>query len=96
MKCSQCFSSQSLSELSSELCSLLGLVTEDRPLTLVLDGLDNLSEEHEADLSWLSNTLLPNVFTVLSAGTQTKCAHSLQVGRCVIEDLHYHSKVWGR
>ncbi|XP_050970848.1 uncharacterized protein LOC127168239 isoform X2 [Labeo rohita] len=70
--------SESLSELSSELCSLLGLVTEDRPLTLVLDGLDNLSEEHEADLSWLSNTLLPNVITVLSASTQSKCAHILQ------------------
>ncbi|KAK7176931.1 hypothetical protein R3I93_001002 [Phoxinus phoxinus] len=70
--------SESLSELSSQLCSLLGLVTEDRPLTLVLDGLDNLSEEHEADLSWLSNILLPNVFTVLSAGTQSKCAQILQ------------------
>ncbi|XP_067301621.1 uncharacterized protein [Pseudorasbora parva] len=70
--------SESLSELSSELCSLLGLVTEDRPLTLVLDGLDNLSEEHEADLSWLSYTLLPNVFTVLSASTQSKCAQILQ------------------
>ncbi|XP_016335060.1 uncharacterized protein LOC107683518 [Sinocyclocheilus anshuiensis] len=70
--------SESLSELSSELCSLLGLVTEDRPLTLVLDGLDNLSEEHEADLSWLSNALLPNVVTVLSTGTQSKCAHILQ------------------
>uniref|UniRef100_A0A9J7XU40 Si:ch211-212k18.6 n=1 Tax=Cyprinus carpio carpio TaxID=630221 RepID=A0A9J7XU40_CYPCA len=70
--------SESLSELSSELCSLLGLVTEDRPLTLVLDGLDNLSEEHEADLSWLSNALLPNISTVLSAGTQSKCAHILQ------------------
>ncbi|XP_052417002.1 uncharacterized protein LOC127961787 isoform X2 [Carassius gibelio] len=69
---------QSLSELSSELCSLLGLVTEDRPLTLLLDGLDNLSEEHEADLSWISNASLPNVFTVLSAGTQSKCAHILQ------------------
>ncbi|KAK9972217.1 hypothetical protein ABG768_025540 [Culter alburnus] len=70
--------SESLSELSSELCSLLGMVTEDRPLTLVLDGLDNLSEEHEADLSWLNNILLPNVFTVLSAGTQSKCAQILQ------------------
>ncbi|XP_058637661.1 uncharacterized protein LOC131543863 [Onychostoma macrolepis] len=70
--------SESLSELSSELCSLLGLVTGDRPLTLVLDGLDNLSEEHEADLSWLCNALLPNVFTVLSASTQSKCAHNLQ------------------
>ncbi|XP_026122513.1 uncharacterized protein LOC113105579 isoform X3 [Carassius auratus] len=70
--------SESLSELSSELCSLLGLVTEDRPLTLLLDGLDNLSEEHEADLSWISNASLPNVFTVLSAGTQSKCAHILQ------------------
>ncbi|XP_043099106.1 NACHT domain- and WD repeat-containing protein 1 [Puntigrus tetrazona] len=70
--------SESLSELSSELCSLLGLVTEDRPLTLLLDGLDNLSEEHEADLSWLSDALLPNVFTVLSASTQSKCARILQ------------------
>ncbi|XP_051510932.1 uncharacterized protein LOC127415919 [Myxocyprinus asiaticus] len=70
--------SESLSELSSELCSLLSLVTEDRPLTLVLDGLDNLSEEHEADLSWLCHILLPHVFIILSASTHSKCAHVLQ------------------
>ncbi|XP_073764359.1 uncharacterized protein si:ch211-212k18.6 isoform X5 [Danio rerio] len=70
--------SESLSELSSDLCSLLGLVTEERPLTLLLDGLDNLSEEHEADLSWLSDILLPHVFIVVSASTHSKCAHFLQ------------------
>ncbi|XP_057201456.1 uncharacterized protein LOC130561265 isoform X1 [Triplophysa rosa] len=70
--------SETLPKLSSELCSLLGLVTEDRPLTLVLDGLDNLSEEHESDLSWLCNILQPHVFIILSASTQSKCAHILQ------------------
>lgn len=74
---------QSLPELSSELCSLLGLVTEGRPLTLVLDGLDDLSKEHESDLSWLCNILQPHVFIILSASTQSKCALILQVSRLV-------------
>lgn len=83
------FPPQSLPELTSELCSLLGLVTEGQPLTLVLDGLDDLSEEHEGDLSWLSNILPPHVFIILAASTQSKCAHILQVSREVYRVYMY-------
>lgn len=55
------------------------LVNENRPLALVLDGLDELSEEHEADLSWLCTPLPQHVYTILSANAQSTSAHSLQV-----------------
>lgn len=70
---------QSLPQLMRELHSLLVLVSEDRPLALVLDGLDELSEEHEADLSWLYTPLLPHVYTILSASTRSSSARLLQV-----------------
>ncbi|XP_058251141.1 NACHT domain- and WD repeat-containing protein 1 [Hemibagrus wyckioides] len=70
--------SESLAQLCNELHSLLTLVNETRPLALVLDGLDELSEEHEADLSWLYTPLPRHVYTILSANSQSTSAHSLQ------------------
>ncbi|KAK3567409.1 hypothetical protein QTP86_019864 [Hemibagrus guttatus] len=70
--------SESLAQLCNELHSLLTLVNENRPLALVLDGLDELSEEHEADLSWLYTPLPRHVYTILSASAQSTSAHSLQ------------------
>lgn len=55
------------------------LVNDNRPLALVLDGLDELSEEHEADLSWLYTPLPQHVYVILSANAQSTSAHSLQV-----------------
>ncbi|TRY69677.1 hypothetical protein DNTS_030265 [Danionella cerebrum] len=71
-------SRNSLSELSSELSWLLGKVTEEHPLTLLLDALDEVNEEHEADLSWLCQTLQPQVFVILSASTESRCPQILQ------------------
>ncbi|XP_028856386.1 uncharacterized protein LOC114801979 isoform X2 [Denticeps clupeoides] len=70
--------SESLSELSSELYALLGLVREEQPVVIVLDGLDELSEEHNADLSWLHNPLPPHVCLILSASCLSACAVDLQ------------------
>ncbi|KAB5579452.1 hypothetical protein PHYPO_G00195220 [Pangasianodon hypophthalmus] len=69
--------SESLAQLCNELHSLLMLVEENRPLALVLDGLDELSEEQEANLSWLY-TLPRHVYAILSANTQSTSAHLLQ------------------
>ncbi|XP_076828927.1 uncharacterized protein LOC143475082 isoform X3 [Brachyhypopomus gauderio] len=70
--------SECLPQLCRELHSLLGLVTEDRPLALVLDGLDELSEEHEADLSWLYPPPPQHVYMILSASTDSTSAQVLQ------------------
>ena len=58
---------------------LLGRVGAEHPLVLVLDGLDELSEEHGQDLTWLSVPVPPHVHLVLSATTGSACAHTLQV-----------------
>ncbi|XP_027025117.2 NACHT domain- and WD repeat-containing protein 1 [Tachysurus fulvidraco] len=71
--------SESLAQLCNELHSLLMLVNENRPLALVLDGLDELSEEHGADLSWLYLSPVPrHVYTILSVNTQSTTSHLLQ------------------
>ncbi|KAI4905072.1 hypothetical protein NFI96_016045, partial [Prochilodus magdalenae] len=70
--------SESLPQLVRELHSLLVLVTEDRPLALLLDGLDELSEEHEADLCCFYTPPPPHVYIILSTSTQSSSAHLLQ------------------
>ncbi|KAF4089359.1 hypothetical protein AMELA_G00065260 [Ameiurus melas] len=70
--------SESLAQLCNELRSLLMLVNENRPLALVVDGLDELSEEHEADLSWLYTPLPQHVYAILSANAQSTLGHLLQ------------------
>ncbi|TDH00018.1 hypothetical protein EPR50_G00200110 [Perca flavescens] len=67
-----------LYQLINEFHSLLGLVGAERPLMVLLDGLDELSEEHGADLSWISTPLPPNVYLILSATTDSHCTHTLQ------------------
>ncbi|XP_034712568.1 uncharacterized protein LOC117934738 isoform X2 [Etheostoma cragini] len=70
--------SEGLHQLINEFHSLLGLVGTERPLMVLLDGLDELSEEHGADLSWISTPLPPNVYLILSATTDSHCTHTLQ------------------
>ncbi|XP_076581752.1 uncharacterized protein LOC143317485 [Chaetodon auriga] len=70
--------SEGLPQLISEFHSLLALVKAERPLVVLLDGLDELSDEHGADLSWISTPLPPNVHLILSATTDSPCTHTLQ------------------
>uniref|UniRef100_A0A4W5KA43 NACHT domain-containing protein n=1 Tax=Hucho hucho TaxID=62062 RepID=A0A4W5KA43_9TELE len=70
--------SEGLPQLVNEFHSLLGQVRADSPVIVVLDGIDALSEEHGADLSWLSTPLPPHVHLILSATTDSACAHTLQ------------------
>ncbi|XP_042256654.1 NACHT domain- and WD repeat-containing protein 1 [Thunnus maccoyii] len=62
----------------NEFHSLLSLVGAERPLVVLLDGLDELSEECGPDLSWISTPLPPNVHFILSATTDSPCSHTLQ------------------
>ncbi|XP_074480037.1 uncharacterized protein LOC141760845 [Sebastes fasciatus] len=70
--------SEGLPQLINEFYSLLDLVGAERHLMVLLDGLDELSEEHGADLSWISTHLPPNVHLVLSATIDSPCTHTLQ------------------
>ncbi|KAG9347016.1 hypothetical protein JZ751_005943 [Albula glossodonta] len=70
--------SEGLPQLVSEFASLLELVKEDRPLVMVLDGLDELSEEHDSDLSWLPVPLPPHIHLILSTSNDSPCARMLQ------------------
>ncbi|XP_015201323.2 uncharacterized protein [Lepisosteus oculatus] len=70
--------SQSLEELSNKFLSLLESVTQDSPVVIVLDGLDELSEEHNSDISWLPACLPEHVYLILSASTESSCAELLK------------------
>ncbi|XP_049924061.1 uncharacterized protein LOC126404723 [Epinephelus moara] len=70
--------SEGLPQLINEFHSLLGLVGAERSLMVLLDGLDELSEEHDADLSWISTPLPPNIHLILSVTTDSPCTHTLQ------------------
>ena len=54
---------------------------------ILLDGLDELSEEHGADLSWISTPLPPNVHLVLSATADSPCTQTLQVSRAQLKSI---------
>ncbi|TKS92563.1 NACHT domain- and WD repeat-containing protein 1 [Collichthys lucidus] len=79
--------SESLPQLINEFHSLLGLVGAERLLVVLLDGLDELSEEHGADLSWISTPLPPNVHLFLSATTDSPCTQTLQSARPTVLSL---------
>ncbi|XP_068569793.1 NACHT domain- and WD repeat-containing protein 1 [Cebidichthys violaceus] len=70
--------SEGLPQLINEFHSLLGRVGAESPLMILLDGLNELSEEHGADLSWISTPLPPNVHLILSATADSPCIHTLR------------------
>ena len=77
---------QGLPQLRAEFLSLLGRGSAARPPVLLLDGLDELSEEEEraADLSWLEGPLPPHAHLLLSAAAGSAAAGALQVGEGTI------------
>ncbi|XP_054457043.1 uncharacterized protein LOC129093152 [Anoplopoma fimbria] len=79
--------SEGLPQLINEFHSLLGLVGAERPLMILLDGLNELSEEHGADLSWILTPLPPNVHLILSATTDSPCIHTLQSAHPMVLSL---------
>ncbi|KAG7461821.1 hypothetical protein MATL_G00195090 [Megalops atlanticus] len=70
--------SEGFPQLVNEFFSLLELVREDSPVVMVLDGADELSEEHGSDLSWLLRPLPPHAYLILSATTDSACVKMLQ------------------
>ncbi|KAJ8262209.1 hypothetical protein GJAV_G00163800 [Gymnothorax javanicus] len=70
--------SEDLPQLVSEFFSLMELVPEEALAVIVLDGLDELSEDHSSDLSWLLQPFPPHVRLILSASSDSSCVKMLQ------------------
>ncbi|MBN3301764.1 NWD2 protein, partial [Amia calva] len=70
--------SESLHELANEFLSLLESGREDSPVVILLDGLDELSEDHASDISWLSPVLPKHVHLIVSASTGSSCLKTLE------------------
>ncbi|CAH2300407.1 NACHT and WD repeat domain-containing 2-like isoform X3 [Pelobates cultripes] len=65
--------SEDLKGLINEFSSLLEFATDSMPLMLVLDGIDELSE-NEAKLSWLPVIIPQHIYFIVSASTESDCA----------------------
>ncbi|XP_069487576.1 uncharacterized protein [Ambystoma mexicanum] len=66
--------SEDLKQLVNEFSTLLEFATAKQPLAILIDGLDELSEDGEFNLSWLPAELPLHVCVVIS--TTTKSEHS--------------------
>lgn len=69
--------------LLEEFLSLLQFATADNPLLICLDGMDELSEENDENLSWIPTELPKNVFLIVSTCTKSDFSHlkTLEVKR---------------
>ncbi|XP_059577275.1 NACHT domain- and WD repeat-containing protein 1 [Alligator mississippiensis] len=66
--------SEDFEALVQEFASLLEFATKDKALLISLDGLDELSEEYGADLSWIPTKLPENVYFMVSTSTESNCS----------------------
>ncbi|KAF7238042.1 NACHT domain- and WD repeat-containing protein 1 [Varanus komodoensis] len=58
--------SEDFEGLMEEFPSLLKFSTQDKPLLICLDGIDELTEEYDADLSWIPAQLPKDVYFIAS------------------------------
>ncbi|KAJ7326778.1 hypothetical protein JRQ81_016537 [Phrynocephalus forsythii] len=66
--------SQDFEGLAEEFLSILEFATQEKPLLICLDGVDELSEEYDADLSWIPPELPKNVYIIVSMCTESACS----------------------
>ncbi|XP_075466753.1 uncharacterized protein LOC142501163 isoform X2 [Ascaphus truei] len=67
--------SEDLKGLTNEFATLLEFTTESRPLMIALDGIDELSEQHEASkLSWIPTELPQHIYFIVSTSTESDCS----------------------
>ncbi|XP_073498923.1 uncharacterized protein [Phyllobates terribilis] len=64
--------SENLKGLINEFSTVLELATKNRPLMVILDGMDELSES-EAGLSWIPSELPPYVYFIVSISSASDC-----------------------
>ncbi|KAK6493133.1 hypothetical protein HHUSO_G2632 [Huso huso] len=71
--------SEGLHALMNEFIALLEFASEDSPLLIILDGLDELSEEHNTNISWLPPTLPQHVYLIVSTSMESSCLKMLEL-----------------
>lgn len=86
------FSKKDFEGLVEEFSSLLEFATQDKPLLICLDGINELSEECGADLSWIPSELPKNVHFIVSTCLESdvSCIRKLEVNE-VPELIVFHS-----
>ncbi|KAJ1554878.1 NACHT domain- and WD repeat-containing protein 1, partial [Cladochytrium tenue] len=67
----------------------LGMATETKPIVLIIDGLDEITDTDDArDLTWLPDTLPPNVKIILStAPPRSKKLPTLSILKTIYPDI---------
>ncbi|KAM6439908.1 uncharacterized protein PHA67_022331 [Liasis olivaceus] len=72
--------SEDFEGLVEEFSSLLEYATQEKPLLICLDGIDELSEEYDADLSWIPSELPKNVYFIVStcSASDISCIRRLE------------------
>ncbi|XP_026522963.1 uncharacterized protein LOC113411866 isoform X1 [Notechis scutatus] len=63
--------SEDFEGLVEEFSSLLEFATQDKPLLICLDNIDELSEEYGTDLSWIPSELPKNVHFIVSTCSES-------------------------
>ncbi|CAN2388681.1 AAA ATPase domain [Pristimantis euphronides] len=69
--------SENLKGLINEFSTVLELATESRPLMVILDGIDELSES-DAHLSWIPTQLPPHIYFIVSVSSDDASLRHLQ------------------
>ncbi|XP_029438114.1 NACHT and WD repeat domain-containing protein 2-like isoform X2 [Rhinatrema bivittatum] len=76
--------SQDLRGLMNEFFTLLEFASEERPLLIGLDGLDELSESN-GNLSWIPAELPPHVRFIVSSSTESDCSCFKTLQKCTVK-----------
>ncbi|XP_069832269.1 NACHT domain- and WD repeat-containing protein 1-like [Dendropsophus ebraccatus] len=70
--------------LTNEFSTLLEMATDSRPLMVILDGIDELSQS-EAHLSWIPTELPPHVYLIVSVSSESECASLRHLQKLTLE-----------
>ncbi|XP_048366186.1 uncharacterized protein LOC125440412 isoform X2 [Sphaerodactylus townsendi] len=72
--------------LVEEFVSLLEFATSDKPLLICLDGIDELSEEYDANLSWIPTELPKNLYFIASTCTKSGVSHLQELEKITVKE----------
>ncbi|XP_069055414.1 uncharacterized protein [Pleurodeles waltl] len=77
--------SEDFKQLTNEFSTLLEFATKERPLAIVLDDLDELSDEGDVNLSWLPAELPLHVYIILSTSDNSEHSCLKAIEKCTVQ-----------
>ncbi|XP_078535057.1 uncharacterized protein LOC144821717 [Lissotriton helveticus] len=77
--------SEDFKQLINEFSTLLEFATEERPLAIVLDDLDELADEGDVNLSWLPAELPLHVYVILSTSDNSEHSCLKALEKCTVQ-----------